>query len=321
MMHSSANGISVCFFGSAARSSTDPLSDRDVLVTARSLKATRPYVRELESKGCSVALFSHARLKRMVAAGSLFVQHLKMEGKIIQDSEHWLEDCLGGFSPKNSYEEDINKSFDLIRPLERLMDESSSCQLASDLGYVFIRNYAINRLACQRVYLFDYRSILEELQGRQRFSDLCLNRLIDLRKGKHAYRAGMSHVSKKSLGHEVASSILEACPELNLEAVSSSTNIRRFNLPYATLRDCEAALLSKESFCSSARINKKRLDQVQRLIRKPREYSWQVRSIDERWIASANSLIWSDMNNKTADASERASHYGIGVKSMHCPTN
>ena len=321
MMHSSANGISVCFFGSAARSSTDPLSDRDVLVTARSLKATRPYVREPESKGCSVALFSHARLKRMVAAGSLFVQHLKLEGKIIQDSEHWLEDCLGNFSPKNSYEEDINKSFDLIRPLERLMDEISSCQLASDLGYVFIRNYAINRLASQGVYLFDYRSILEELQGRQRFSDLCLNRLIDLRKGKHAYRAGMPHVAKKSLGHEVASSISEACPELNLEAVSSSTGIRRFNLPYATLRDCEATLLSKESFRSSARINKKRLDQVQRPIRKPREYSWQVRSIDERWIASANKLIWSDMNNKTADASERASHYGIGVKSMHCPTN
>ena len=56
------------------------------------------------------------------------------------------------------------------------MNESSGCHLASDLGYVFIRNYAINRLACQGVYLFDYRSILEELQGRQRFSDLCLNR-------------------------------------------------------------------------------------------------------------------------------------------------
>ena len=54
MMHSSANGISACLFGSAARSSTDLLSDRDVLVTARRLKATRPYVRELGSKGYSV---------------------------------------------------------------------------------------------------------------------------------------------------------------------------------------------------------------------------------------------------------------------------
>ena len=86
MMHSSANGISVCLFGSAARSSTDLLSDRDVLVTARRLKATRPYVRELGSKGYSVASFSHARFQRMVAAGSLFVHHLKMEGKIIHDT-------------------------------------------------------------------------------------------------------------------------------------------------------------------------------------------------------------------------------------------
>ena len=320
-MHSSENCISVCLFGSTARSSTDFLSDRDVLVTARSLEMVRPYIQELESMGCSVAPFSHARLERMAAAGSLFVQHLKMEGKIIQDAEHWLEDCLSNFSPKNSYEEDINRSFDLIRPLERIMSESSGCQLASDLGYVFIRNYAINRLATQRVYLFDYRSILEELQGVQRFSDPCLNRLIQLRKGKHAYRAGMSHVSRRSWGYEVASSILEACPKLNLKAVSSSTGIRRFSLPYATLRDCEAALISKKSFCSSAGINQKHLDHFQRMIRKPREYSWQVRSIDERWIASANRLIWNDINDKTAHSMESAKRDGIGVEALNCPAN
>lgn len=125
MMNYSENSMSVCLFGSAARSSTDPLSDRDVLVTARILTMTRPRVQEMESKGWSVALFSHARLERMAAAGSLFVQHLKMEGRIIQDTEHWLEDCLSNFSPKNSYEEDINGSFDLIRPLERIMDKKS----------------------------------------------------------------------------------------------------------------------------------------------------------------------------------------------------
>ena len=99
LINSPENGVSVCLFGSAARSSTDLLSDRDVLVTARSFKTVHPYIQELGSKGYSVAPFSHARLQRMVPAGSLFVQHLKMEGKIIQDTEHWLEDCLGNFSP------------------------------------------------------------------------------------------------------------------------------------------------------------------------------------------------------------------------------
>ena len=154
LINSLENGISVCLFGSAARSSSDRLSDKDVLVTAKNLKTACPYVQELENTGSSVALFSHARLERMSAAGSLFVQHLKMEGKIVQDAEHWLEDCLSDFSPKNSYEEDINRSFDLIRPLERVMNKNSRCQLASDLGYVFIRNYAICRLASRKVYLF-----------------------------------------------------------------------------------------------------------------------------------------------------------------------
>ena len=79
--------------------------------------------------------------------------------------------------------------------------------------------------------------------------------------------------------------------------------------------------MSEKSFCNSARINQKHLDRFQRMIRKPREYSWQVRSIDERWIASANQLIWNDTNNKTAYAMESASRDGIGVKSMHCPIN
>ena len=305
MIDSLENGISVCLFGSAARSSSDRLSDKDVLVTAKNLKTACPYVQELENTGASVALFSHARLERMSAAGSLFVQHLKMEGKIVQDAEHWLEDCLSDFSPKNSYEEDINRSFDLIRPLERVMNKNSRCQLASDLGYVFIRNYAICRLASRKVYLFDYRSLLEELQGTQRFSDRCLNKLIDLREGKHAYRAGIFHVAAKNLGYGVASSIAEACPELNLEPISNVAGIRLFSLPYATLRDCEAALISKADDSGRAETYTKDLDRVRRLIKKPREYSWQIRSIDEQWIASANCLIWGDAKNKAACASER----------------
>ena len=310
LIDSLENGISVCLFGSADRSSSDRLSDRDVLVTAKSLKRARPHVQELENTGASVALFSHARLERMSAAGSLFVQHLKMEGKIIQDAGHWLEDCLNDFSPKNSYEEDINRSFDLIRPLERIMNENSGRQLASDLGYVFMRNYAICRLASRKVYLFDYRSLLEELKGAQRFSDRCLNKLIDLREGKHAYRAGILRVAAKNLGYGVASSIAEACPELNLEPISNGTGIRLFSLPYATLRDCEAALISKADDSGRAETYTRDLDRVRRLIKKPREYSWQIRSIDEQWIASANNLIWGDEKNTAACASESAAPNG-----------
>ena len=141
---------------------------------------------------------------------------------------------------------------------------------------------------------FDYRSLLEELQGTQRFSDRCLNKLIDLREGKHAYRAGIFHVAAKNLGYGVASSIAEACPELNLEPISNVAGIRLFSLPYATLRDCEAALISKANDSGRTKTNTRDLDEVRRLIRKPREYSWQIRSIDEQWIASANSLIWGD---------------------------
>lgn len=178
------------------------------------------------------------------------------------------------------------------------MDKNPSCHLASDLGYVFMRNYAINRLASRKIYLFDYRSLLEELQGVQHFTDRCLNRLIDLREGKHAYRSGISHVATKNSGYGVESSIAEACPELNLEPISSGTGIRLFSLPYATLRDCEAALISRANGSGRAETGARDLGCVKRLIRKPREYSWQIRSIDERWIAAANKLIWGDKKTR-----------------------
>lgn len=132
-----------------------------------------------------------------------------------------------------------------------------------------MRNYAINRLASRQIYLFDYRSLLEELQGVQHFTDRCLNRLIDLREGKHAYRSGLSHVATKNSGYGVASIITEACPELNLKPLSSGAGIRLFSMPYATLRDCEAALISKANGSGRAETGTKDLECVKRLIRKP----------------------------------------------------
>ena len=179
-----------------------------------------------------------------------------------------------------------------------------------------MRNYAINRLASRQIYLFDYRSLLEELQGVQHFTDRCLNRLIDLREGKHAYRSGLSHVATKNSGYGVASIITEACPELNLKPLSSGAGIRLFSMPYATLRDCEAALISKANGSGRAETGTKDLECVKRLIRKPREYSWKIRSIDERWIAAANKLIWGNTKNKAACALDSAISNGSNVGSM-----
>ena len=292
MNHLSLSESSACVFGSSARSSTDALSDKDILITGKHLASLNPVIQELKKDGWSVAVFSHSRLERMAAAGSLFVQHLKLEGRSVWDSENWLENLLNGYTPKASYESDVVKSFDLIRPLERLMNPGPTSHLAADLGYVFIRNYAINRLASNGVFLFDYRSLIEELQGVQGFSDRCLQKLVELRAGKYSYRLGMSNDAVRLGGGEVAECISEACSEVRLAPIVDGAAIRRFGLNYATLRDCEAALVGNGVLLDSETTAPGNLGSVLKAIRNPREYSWRVRSIDDRWITLANRLVW-----------------------------
>lgn len=284
-------GVSICIFGSSARASTDQLSDKDILVTAENPALALETVGTLRDEGWSVAFFCRSRLERMAEAGSLFILHLKLEGRIVRDPEFWLEGLIDDFHPKSCYMTDVVKSFELILPLERLMKWVHGSQMAADLGYVFMRNHAINMLASQGIYLFDYRSLMEELQGFQGFTSKCLERLIELREGKHIYRSGRIQNSHPKLGQKVAETVSEACPQLNLQPISMACGIRKFDLTYATLRDFEAALLVGGFEPCRDGFECKALERAWKTIRNPREYSWQVRSINEKWIERADSFL------------------------------
>lgn len=284
-------GLSACVFGSAARASTDELSDKDILVTAKESSALKPAAQELTDEGWSVSAYTHSRLMRMASAGSLFVQHLKLEGKIIQDPSNWLADFFDAFNPKASYEEDAVRSFDLARPLERIMNSSQAGYLAADLGHVFIRNYAINHLASKGVFIYDYGGLMEELQGVKGFSSGCLKGLIELRKGKHTYRSGVRDHDRETYGREVADWVSEACSDLDLRPVAKREGVRKFDLNYATLRDFEAALVESGFSLGKLKAGGSGVGAFRKMISNPRNYSWQIRSIDSGWISSANKLL------------------------------
>ena len=275
-----------------ARTSLDCLSDKDVLVTAQNLSIARPQIQVLKDSGWSVAAYSHSRLIRMASMGSLFIQHLKLEGKILWDKDCWLESLLDNFFPKKCYENEIVASFDLIRPLERIMHANPNSHMASDLGYIFIRNFAINRLASEQTYIFDYKSLIEELQGSIGYSDNCRDKLLGLREGKHMYRSGIAVNPCTTMAQEVAAMICEACPSLKLQAIPNGTQIRELDLPYATLRDCEAELIIRRHGIDPDAIYSEAMDKIWKMIGNPREYSWRVRSIDKHWLAATNKILF-----------------------------
>lgn len=98
---------SVCIFGSAARGTSDSISDRDVLIVTRSSWRRRQLTRIWVGRGWSVAAYSPNRIQTMALRGSLFVQHLKREGIIILDNRGWLANLLSSAMPKRSYEADL----------------------------------------------------------------------------------------------------------------------------------------------------------------------------------------------------------------------
>ncbi|MCY4305913.1 MAG: nucleotidyltransferase domain-containing protein [Aestuariivita sp.] len=285
--------ISICIFGSSARMTNDEMSDRDVLIVASDRRSAKDEITRWKAAGWSVSFYSRARLWRVAQSGSLFIKHLQLEGKIIADTSYWLTDTLKMYREKRNYSAEISEAIDLVRPLQRLHRDFSNDGpfLAADIGYVFLRNYAIYRCAQEGTFLFDYAALLEELQCLERFGDRSRNQLMQLRLGKHAHRSDHSALCDVSDMKFASHWIADACSHLSIEPIARDTPIRKLATPYATLRDSEAALATHGLLNASGDEMPSTLRNARRMIKKPKDYSWHVSKISDEWVAKVNDAL------------------------------
>lgn len=294
MINRANTNISICIFGSSARATNDAISDRDVLIVTDDVEAAKCTVAKWSEAGWSVSLYSRKRLSSIAKAGSLFVKHLQLEGTMVADPSGWLTKALDQYRVKQSYSSEIASALDLALPLQRLRSDGPIVDpaIAADIGYVFLRNYAIYRCAEQKSYVFDYAELLEELQQIERFSDRCRYQLMDLRMGKHIYRSGHSALRDLSNMRLAADWIEEACSSLTLGRIAPDTPVRFLATPYSTLRDCEAALAVHGLFDKNHDALPQSIKQIWRMIRSPKDYSWHLTKIDKAWVARVNATIF-----------------------------
>lgn len=283
---------SICVFGSAARGTTDELSDRDILIITSEPCRRRELTKKWVSVGWSVAAYHPNRLRAMVRKGSLFVQHIKREGIIISDNGGWLEKLLKKATPKQSYEADFLLANNMLKPLERLAIGYWSQLMAADLAFVYVRNAGIYALAERGVYEFGYDRILRGLAGVVGLTDADVMILQRLRTLKVAYR--LRDHSLADLGEH--SALLKVCSKVAGTCIASTipevAPIRLFPSRYASLRDVEARLISQFNV---EMLDKGRLgddiSSLWRVVTNPREYSWTIHKIDPEWIANANQIL------------------------------
>ena len=282
----SKSGIeSVCVFGSSARSSTDGLSDRDVLIVADDKHRRYQMAALWRQRGWSVAVYSPSRLLRMIKSGSLFIQHLKLEGIIVEDKDGWLSDKLDKAKPKKSYMHDAEASISLALPIERFESEAliNNNLITADLGYVAIRNFGVCHLADKKQLSFDYRQIVSRLGEDFRLDRREVELLKSLRAGKASYRGDTECARIDGSVGELRYVLSKFFVDRPLEQIDHDFPTRRLAGGYTMLRDFEASIVARLGRCpTKSELLARGLDQVWKWVRDPRTYSWSVRIISRK---------------------------------------
>ncbi len=286
------NDESICVFGSVARSTQDSNSDKDVLVVSGSRLSSRKTISQWEKRGWSVAFYTWNRLTQMASKGSLFVQHLKQDGQHVKDRSGNLKSLLENYQPKKSYRAELAESKLLTRALERRCDSIWSAMFQCDVLYTFIRNAGILELASQGVYEFEYPRIIAKIGEIKGLSSHEVTALEHLRLQKAAYRERNFGVPDSLETAENVKGISQLHFEVDYRQLRSTADARIFDLPYATLRDIEARLLayaSPKSF-DALPINSA-IQQLWDWVVNPRNYSWNIRCINDAQMQAINRTI------------------------------
>ena len=282
---------SICIFGSEARKSTDELSDRDVLIVSNDCNRLEQLKFKWGGDGWSVSAYSPSRFLGIVKARSLFVQHLRLEGLMVQDKDGWLGNRLREARRKESYACDAMASAALGIPVERFRSDARVNEnlITADLGYVAVRNFGICHLADNGQLSFDYRQVVRRLAADFFLTFREVELLESLRVGKACYR-NATRCSELAVPVEDLRKLLSKLFVYRpLGQIESDAPPRTLGGGYSMLRDFEALVVAKLGRCpTDAELRPMGLDQLWKWVCSPGTYSWNVRCLSNSDLRNVN---------------------------------
>lgn len=117
--------ISLFVFGSHARGDADSYSDRDLCLFTDDLEYTRllgvrhEVARTFDVSVLEVSGYPKAVVYQMAAKGSLFLWHLRLEGRILHDRDNFARDLLASLAPFSHYRNDLGVFRSLLNGISR----------------------------------------------------------------------------------------------------------------------------------------------------------------------------------------------------------
>jgi hypothetical protein len=235
-------------FGSLTRKENDPYSDRDLLIICPP-ELRKDYLNRYETEGYSVSLLTEEQLFFMKKQGSLFLQHLKFESRVILDSGLEYSSFINTCSlvkPSLIEMEVCQKS---IEYLSSWPNTPSLSAWKADFLFCLSRDYLIKRLAFEGEVAFGLKGIeriAKDIFTLREEEFICLS---TLRKVKAAYRS--DHQFPENFEEAIQHWLMSLNKAFNFNN-NVSSNIKldvsrfiphNFHTPYEQLRTLEGLYL------------------------------------------------------------------------------
>lgn len=181
--------FAIAEFGSVVRGSSDAISDRDLLIVS-GRHAQFCLRQRYSEQGYSVSSLTPRQLKSMQKNGSLFVQHLRRESRILYDAgerfQCWLKQC----EVMHPTSDEMRRCAASIKFFSGWPSESHLIGWKADVLYCLSRDYLIKELARLGYFVFGVSDIERALHLVEPLWKGNLESLRRLREAKAAYRAG-----------------------------------------------------------------------------------------------------------------------------------
>lgn len=188
------NNISSIIYGSSARLDNDIYSDKDILIASNYIDDNvEKEAKNLAATGWNCSLYTYSQLESLAKSGSLFIQHLKQDGKNIIDHCGILAKIFEHFSAKKSYSNDIVSAKNFFETIALVEHSSLGILWAIDVIIVGLRNYSILLSAENDIYEFSYKNLITNSKHIANLTTNEKNILLSLRKYKYIFRNDIMH--------------------------------------------------------------------------------------------------------------------------------
>ena len=191
-MNTRSQEAALAIFGSAARGDSDIFSDQDLLIVSDNESTLREMKSSYEAVGWSCTTYTWSRLQHAADQGSLFVQHLKQESRVLWDPSSRLAQILDQYSTNGSYKGVSDGASTLVGNLTQhlpLCDVGPMWTM--DVLFVAFRSLAVANLADNGIYAFSNSEIIDGLTIVGRIKNEDKQKMSDLRRFKSLYRQGI----------------------------------------------------------------------------------------------------------------------------------